>query len=562
MGNKQERSKDLDEELKVIDGNNANSFDDNGPISYQDAVVMMSDYLKELTINDGKSEITNKLDNTVTQALSKAINFPEFVDFDEEDKSLNELIQSYAWIQPDDLKIQLDLQDKNTLSGLSDAVHSLAIMTTRDNNAFEMLKCLVNCCKHANYAIQKAGSGADDLLPTLIYVVLKSNPPRLYSHLKFVSNFLTTNDQIFTNSHRISHAVPRLFGTIIDCCFTNIQVAVATVRTMTPCEETREIRYGEQKMPDYLDSQDLRGSFSMYYEEDLKQQFKELEEGLNKLINVRKCIRDAHREDMIQIADKLDGNKKNAHIAKAIGLFVSIGGGIVSIVGFGLMFTTFGASAVLIPLGAALGGTGGLTASISTFVEYGIKRSTANDIKRMREEYETIVNDVFKSLQDIEKTIENVWKWYHYVGKTGKSVLVIVDVVVKLARLAVAIDNVSDVTATVFRTAGAAGRGLAIAGVVFSAILLPIDMVFFGISIKKLKDDEKSAQATSIRDWLDQDLPSSKEIEEIVGRLRTTLLKFTDDIRNGKDEQSLNEGEQKFINALEEIKLMIEQKIT
>ena len=189
-------------------------------------------------------------------------------------------------------------------------------------------------------------------------------------------------------------------------------------------------------------------------------------------------------------------------------------------------------------------------------------RSTANDIKRMREEYETVVNEVFKSLQDIETTIENVWKWYHYVGKTGKSVLVIVDVVVKLARLAVAIDNVSDVTATVFRTAGAAGRGLAIAGVVFSAILLPIDMVFFGISIKKLKDDEKSAQANAIRDWLEQDLPSSKEIEEIVGKLRTTLLEFTEDIRNGKDEQSLNEGEQKFINALEEIKLMIEQKIT
>ena len=64
----------------------------------------------------------------------------------------------------------------------------------------------------------------------------------------------------------------------------------------------------------------------MYYEEDLKQQFKELEEGLNKLINLRKRIRDEHREDMIQIADKLDGNKKNAHIAKAVGLFVSIGG--------------------------------------------------------------------------------------------------------------------------------------------------------------------------------------------------------------------------------------------
>ena len=38
------------------------------------------------------------------------------------------------------------------------------------------------------------------------------------------------------------------------------------------------------------------------------------------------------------------------------------------------MFTTFGASAILIPVGASIGGLGGLTASISGFVEYGIKR--------------------------------------------------------------------------------------------------------------------------------------------------------------------------------------------
>ena len=39
-----------------------------------------------------------------------------------------------------------------------------------------------------------------------------------------------------------------------------------------------------------------------------------------------------------------------------------------------MMFTTFGASAVLIPLGVSLAGAGGLTAGISGFVEYGIKR--------------------------------------------------------------------------------------------------------------------------------------------------------------------------------------------
>ena len=117
---------------------------------------------------------------------------------------------------------------------------------------------LLTCLFPHNLIVLKMITLALSRTPDISFTYLlfyQSNPPRLYSHLKFVSNFLTTNDQIFTNSHRISHAVPRLFGTIIDCCFTNIQVAVTTVKTMTPCEKTREIRYGEQKNPDYLESQ-------------------------------------------------------------------------------------------------------------------------------------------------------------------------------------------------------------------------------------------------------------------------------------------------------------------
>ena len=189
-------------------------------------------------------------------------------------------------------------------------------------------------------------------------------------------------------------------------------------------------------------------------------------------------------------------------------------------------------------------------------------RSTAKDIKLMREDYETVVNEVFKSLKGIEETINNVWKWYHIAGKTGKSVIVIVDIVVKLARLAVAVDNISDIGVNAFRAAGTAGRGLAIAGVVFSAILLPIDMIFFGISIKKLKDEEKSKQADIIREWLDQELPDKDEISRIVGKLKTTLLEFVSDIKNGGNSEDLSDGEAKLKNALEEIKLMIEQNIT
>lgn len=62
-------------------------------------------------------------------------------------------------------------QEYSTLTAISDAVHSLAIMTTR-TNAFEMLQCIVDCCKHSMEAVGE-GNGTDELLPVIIYVVLK-----------------------------------------------------------------------------------------------------------------------------------------------------------------------------------------------------------------------------------------------------------------------------------------------------------------------------------------------------------------------------------------------------
>ena len=46
-------------------------------------------------------------------------------------------------------------------------------MTTR-TNAFEMLGCIVDCCKYSmKAAVSGGGGGADELLPVIIYVVLK-----------------------------------------------------------------------------------------------------------------------------------------------------------------------------------------------------------------------------------------------------------------------------------------------------------------------------------------------------------------------------------------------------
>lgn len=178
-------------------------------------------------------------------------------------------------------------------------------------------------------------------------------------------------------------------------------------------------------------------------------------------------------------------------------------------------------------------------------------RSNANSIRKLRKEYEEAINEVFASLKKIEDTVNNIKRLFKLSGMVGKSVLILVDVVMKLTRLVVAVENVVEVGMSAFRAATTAGQTIAIAGVVFSVIFLPIDMIFFGISIKKLKNKEKAAQAQAIREWLDQKLPNDEEIDGIVQRLQDHLLNFISKIKTYHGQRDFTEFENELNSAFE-----------
>ena len=58
----------------------------------------------------------------------------------------------------------------------------------------------------------------------------------------------------------------------------------------------------------------------------MKEHFKFLKDKINECIATRINIRDVHGSDMEAIAKRLDDNQQHANIAKAVGLFCSIGG--------------------------------------------------------------------------------------------------------------------------------------------------------------------------------------------------------------------------------------------
>ena len=151
------------------------------------------------------------------------------------------------------------------------------------------------------------------------------------------------------------------------------------------------------------------------------------------------------------------------------------------------------------------------------------------------------------------------WGIQNRVGTASRTILLITDAVVKLARLGVAAENLGDGVATAFRMAGAAGRGLAIAGVVINIVLLPIDMIFFGISIKNII--EKCQQASAIRSWLSQKLPDESEVDEFVTKLQDSVLDFSSDVRGQKSKEIIEQRQEDLKKALNEIKEMVEQKL-
>ncbi|XP_013140258.1 PREDICTED: rab5 GDP/GTP exchange factor isoform X2 [Papilio polytes] len=103
------------------------------------------------------------------------------------DRALSERIQQLGWVGERHLDCDLDRSDAACRQLLYKAISELLGMDGSLSPGGKLSR-VRRCCRHV-LALCGAPASADELLPRLIFTVLKANPPRLVSNINFVTRF-------------------------------------------------------------------------------------------------------------------------------------------------------------------------------------------------------------------------------------------------------------------------------------------------------------------------------------------------------------------------------------
>lgn len=275
-----------------------------------------------------------------------------------------------------------------------------------------------------------------------------------------------------------------------------------------------------------------------------------LEENLEQLqTDLNIYIKEIHNitELLNNIAKELDETFKSINIAKVTGASTAIAGGILSAVGFGLSFFTFGASLALTVAGGVICGAGGLTvggAEIANLVKSSKAMKGANkNIKKYNDQMKIVrdrcleIGAKLERYGEIDKTFTS---WVEFWAKlTGAGINVGWSAIGRTIGVGVNItNNATRVTTstgvTLVKSLGTGvGRGIHIAGGVAGVLLMPLDiytLVDSAIDLHKENPHEISKKIREVADGMIQKCPCENEIHNMIEAV-SIALHGQDDVR-------------------------------
>ena len=159
-----------------------------------------------------------------------------------------------------------------------------------------------------------------------------------------------------------------------------------------------------------------------------------------------------------ETADKIQLHHRNVSAAKLGGNGLAVAGGILAIVGLALTPATFGASASLIIAGTVIGAAGGVTGISATVADWIIEKCGVKDAQK---QYNYDIEQLKEVLRCEKKSLTNPTRFKD----------------VAFSRALILSKGTVSLVDTGFSIAKFAGKEVAKAGIVTSAIAIPIDLI-------------------------------------------------------------------------------------
>ncbi|XP_016360979.1 rab5 GDP/GTP exchange factor-like [Sinocyclocheilus anshuiensis] len=161
--------------------------------SVQDFYQNMSEYLQNNLKGspDVMETVMDEVERYVMGRLCKQLFCPDNTDDEKKDLAVQKRIRALHWVSIEMLCAPVDEQIPKVSDSVERAITDLIDLDSKKVPK-DKLACVTRCSKHIMTAVQgskKAAASADDFLPTLVYIVLKANPPRLHSNIQYITRF-------------------------------------------------------------------------------------------------------------------------------------------------------------------------------------------------------------------------------------------------------------------------------------------------------------------------------------------------------------------------------------